>query len=197
LLRVRSSRGALLALVLTLVTAWAALLFGALPSPAALNFPLNDDWVYSRTFFHFLRGEPLRFYNWPSMPQIGMWWMPWLMAQLFGATHAALRYGTVLFSLAGAAAVYDLLRQGGVSPRRAAFAAATFGLTPLYFLCSATFMTDVPSLALALCSMALLLRGVRGQGAGQGIGYLIAGAVIATMAAMTRQNTLAVPVVML
>jgi hypothetical protein len=172
--------------LLASAVAW-ALLFAALP-PGRQDFPLNDDWAYARGVFRFARGQGVDYSGWPSMPQLGQWLWACPFVWLFGESHAALRLSTILLSWAGLAAFYDLLRQQDVAPRRAALAAATLAFGPLFFLLQGTFMTDVPALALALAALALYARALRGERPG----WLAAACTVAVLAAITRQNTLAV-----
>jgi 4-amino-4-deoxy-L-arabinose transferase-like glycosyltransferase len=166
--------------------AW-CLLFAAVP-PGRQDFPLNDDWAFARGAFQFAQGQGIDYGGWASMPQLGQWLWASPFVWSFGESHAALRLSTILLSWAGLAAFYDLLRQANVSPRRAALATATLAFGPLFFLLQGTFMTDVPALSLALASLALYARALRGQRSG----WLAAACVVAVLAAVTRQNTLAV-----
>ncbi len=167
--------------------AW-VLLFVAVP-PAAQDFPLNDDWAFARGAFRFAHGGGIDYGNWASMPQIGQWAWAAPFVWLFGESHTALRLSTILLSWVGLAAFYDLLRQRGIAPRRAGLAAATLGLSPLFFLLQGTFMTDVPALSLSLAALALYARALQGGGSR----WLVAACFVAVVAAVTRQNALAVP----
>ncbi len=166
--------------------AW-GVLFTVLP-PAQQNFPLNDDWAFARGVFRFARGQGIDYCGWASMPQLGQWLWATPFVWLFGESHAALRSSTILISWLGVAAFHDLLRQVGVSSARAGLATATLALNPLFFLLQGTFMTDVPTLALALASLALYSRALGARH----LGWLTAACAMGIMAAITRQNTLAV-----
>jgi hypothetical protein len=166
--------------------AW-CLLLSALP-PARQDFPLNDDWAFARGAFRFARGEGIDYDGWASMPQLGQWLWACPFVWLFGESHVVLRISTVLLSWAGLAAFYDLLRQADVAPGRSALATATLAFCPLFFLLQGTFMTDVPALSLALVSLALYARALRSHRPG----LLVVACALAVLAAVTRQNTLAV-----
>jgi hypothetical protein len=166
--------------------AW-AVLFVAVP-PAAQDFPLNDDWAFARSVFQFAHGEGIHYQGWASMPQLGQWLWACPFVWLFGASHVTLRLSTLVLSWLGLAAFYDLLRQEEQTPRQAALATAVLAFNPLFFLLQGTFMTDVPALALALVALALYGRALRGAG----IGWLAAACAAAVLAAVTRQNAVAV-----
>jgi hypothetical protein len=168
--------------------AW-AVLFVAIP-PAAQDFPLNDDWAFARGALRLARGEGIHYGGWASMPQLGQWLWACPFVWLFGASHVTLRLSAILLSWLGLAAFYDLLRQEGHTQPRAALATAALAFNPLFFLLQGTFMTDVPALALALVSLALYGRALRGAG----IGWLAGACAAAVLAGITRQNAVAVAV---
>jgi hypothetical protein len=175
--------------LLASLLAW-AVLFGSVPYDRQ-NFPLNDDWAFARGAFLFAKGEGIHYGGWASMPQLGQWLWACPFVWLLGESHTALRLATVVLSWLGLWAFYDLLRQRGVSPGRAALATGVLAFNPLFFLLQGTYMTDVPALSLALAALALYGRALeRADG-----GRLAAACSVATLAALTRQNTVAVALV--
>jgi hypothetical protein len=181
--------GAPLALVLLAsVAAW-LLLFAAVP-PAKQDFPLDDDWAFARGAIDFANGRGVNYYGWAAMPQFGQWLWSWPFVRLFGPSFAVLRASTVLLSLLGVAAFYDLLRREiGAGPWPAAFAAAALAFNPVWFALCGTYMTDVPALSLSLLALAGYGRAQRGGR----FGWLLAATAVALLAALTRQNTAAAP----
>ncbi len=163
-------------------------LFAVIPA-GRQDFPLTDDWAYARSTFAFARGEGVRYFGWASMPQLGQWLWALPFVWLLGESHVALRLSVILLSWLGAAALFDLLRQAGLSDRRAGFAAALLLLNPVFVLVSGTYLTDAPALAFSLIALACLVRGIRGERAG----LMAAGALVACLGAVTRQNTLVAP----
>jgi hypothetical protein len=156
------------------------------------DFPLNDDWAYALGAFKFARGEGIEYFGWCGMPLLGMWEWAYPTIQLLEISKGALRLSTIVLSWFGAMAFFDLLRQSGLRPALAAFGAVTLIFNPLYFLMSNTFMSDMPALSFSLLALACYKRGFEGCGRGW---YMVAGCFAATLAAVTRQNALAVPVV--
>jgi hypothetical protein len=159
--------------------------------PSEQNFPLNDDWAYSRGAFAFARGEGFHYQHWAAMPLLGQWLWACPFIWLGHQSHAALRLATIILSWLGLWALYDLLKQEGVSPGRAALAVAALASHPLFFLLQGTFMTDVPAFSLALLALALYQRALM---SGR-VPLVAAAALVAALATATRQNTLAVPIV--
>ena len=122
------------------------------------DFPLNDDWAFARGAFGLAHGEGIHYSRWSSMPQLGQWLCARPFIEIFGESHAALRLSTIVLSLLGVLAFFDLLRQAGLAPPRAAFVSACLALNPLFFELSGTFLTDVPALAFSLVALALYGR---------------------------------------
>jgi 4-amino-4-deoxy-L-arabinose transferase-like glycosyltransferase len=164
------------------------LLFVLIP-PFSQDFPLNDDWAYSKGLFHFLQGNGLRYFG-PSAPMMGQWLWAIPFVELFGEHHWVLRCSTILLSTLGLIAFYNLLVTEGISKTGSFWASAALAVNPLYFLMSGTFMTDIPALALSLISLAFYLRGIRRD---EKTGWVLA-MLFATLAAITRQNSALVPV---
>jgi hypothetical protein len=172
-----------------LVLLW-GVIFAVLP-PNQQEFPLNDDWAYSKGAFAFTRGEGIHYYRQSSMPLLGQWILCYPVIRVAGQSHAALRMTTITFGLLGTLALYNLLRrEAEFSPGEASFAAATFALNPLFFLMSGTFMSDVPALALSLAALDFYARALRSTR----LGWLLAGAAMASLGVMTRQNAIMTPI---
>lgn len=169
--------------------AWGILLLSV--PPAQQNFPLSDDWAFGRGAFLFAGGHGIHYSNWASMPQLGQWLWACPFIWLLGASFFSLRLSTIVLSWLGLWAFYDLLRQEKWSPGRAALAASVMAFHPVFFLLQGTFMTDVPALSLALGALAFYVRAMRSQRST----WLIAAVVTAVLAALTRQNTVAVPLI--
>jgi 4-amino-4-deoxy-L-arabinose transferase-like glycosyltransferase len=204
-----------LLVVLASAAAW-GILISAIP-PDHQNFPLMDDWAFANGAMLFAQGRGIHYGNWASMPQLGIWIWAAPFLWIFGNSFFALRLATIALSWLGLWSFYDILRQGNVAALRATLATATLAFNPLFFLLQGTFMTDVPTLSLALLALALYGRSVRhssslpspcGRGAG-GEGELtttchrplstrlwpLGASLVATLAAISRQNMLVVPIV--
>jgi 4-amino-4-deoxy-L-arabinose transferase-like glycosyltransferase len=167
--------------------AWAVLCVAF--APVQQNSPLNDDWAFGQGAMRFARGGGIHYFSWASMPQLGQWLWACPFLWVLGESYFALRVSTVVLSWIGLGAFYDLLRQEGVTPQRSALAVAALAFNPLFFLLQGTFMTDVPALSLSLAALALYGRAMRDGR----VGWLASAALVAGLAVVTRQNTLAVP----
>jgi hypothetical protein len=188
LARPHAELGAWLALVAVMTAPW-LILFVTIP-PGAQDFPLNDDWAFSKGAFAFAQGEGIHYQGWASMPLLGQWLWAWPFIQVFGPAHAALRLSTILASWVAILAFFDLLRREvGLPAMSAAFTAAALALNPGFLLLADTFMTDVPALAFSLAALALYRRALDTQNRG----VLLAAAVAATIGAVTRQSAVVAP----
>lgn len=166
------------------------LLFIVLP-PWRVNFPLFDDWAFSRSIFQFARGGGIDYLEWASMPQLGQWLWACPFVWCLGENFLALRLATLTLSWLGLWGFYDLLRQEGLAPSRAAVAVAALAVNPYWFLLQGTFMTDLPALSMGLLALAAYGRAFSG---GRTVLLLVA-SLLAGLGVMTRQNLVAVPLV--
>src|SRR5262245_47193159 len=162
--------------------------------PGLQEFGLNDDAPYSAGLFGVLTGKGLCYFGWSAVPQLAQWIWTAPFTLFLGRSFVATRLATIVLSSLGTLAFFDLLRrERAVSDVEAAVAAGSFSLNPpLFFMCSGTFLTDVPSLSFSLIALSLFARGLRtGSGFAQ-----IAGVGAAILAVSNRQNALVVPCVM-
>src|SRR5262249_55411064 len=82
------------------------------------NFPLADDWSFSRGAVAFARGGGVHYDGWPSMPLLGQWIWAAPFVWVAGASHVALRVSTIVLAGLGFVALWDLLRSvPGISGR--------------------------------------------------------------------------------
>src|SRR6516164_2105385 len=95
------------AVILVSAAAWLILMV-ALP-PLEQNFPLVDDWAFSRSAFLFASGKGIHYLNWSSIPEIGQWLWTCPFIWILGPSHFALRISTIVLSWFGLWGFYDLL----------------------------------------------------------------------------------------
>lgn len=166
------------------VAALTAAFWGAaLLLPAWPGAPVNDDWAYAETAYRLAREGTLRLSDWgtPNLVVQAAWGA--LFCRLFGEGPAALRLSTLVLAWLGGLAFYALAKRLKL-PRPAELAALLL-FSPLYLVLSASFMTDVPALALGLIGLALA--------AGGGVRDLAAGSLFFALAYGVRQTMLAFP----
>jgi Dolichyl-phosphate-mannose-protein mannosyltransferase len=161
------------------------------------NFPINDDWAFSKGLRDLLDGKSLLndkppdaiYQGWAAMPLFGQWlWaLPWVA--VLGFSHLTLRLSTIGLSWLGLWAFYDLLRQYGMSRKSAAFTTVALAWTPYIMFLSATFMTDIPSLSFCLIALALYNRALRQDSSRM----LLFATIAALFGTTTRQNAVMAP----
>ena len=153
------------------------------------DFPLNDDWACARAVETLAREGVLRIPGWLSMSAVAEILWGWLFRSIFGASFAVLRASTLTLSLAGVLATYGALREGSVRRWVAFAAAAGLAANPIYLVMSCTFMTDVPFCAFAAVALLFFVRCLRRPTTPD----LVLGILFATIATLTRQFGLVLP----
>jgi hypothetical protein len=156
--------------------------------PGELEFPLHDDWAFAKSAFAFAEGQGIHYYGWSSMPQLGQWIWAWPFIKILGPTFVTLRISTIVLSLFGLLALFDILRREGCAPWVASLATATVAFNPVFFALQGSFMTDVPTLSFMLIALAFF-----GRAAESGKLWPLAPATAAGLLAVTtRQNAIVV-----
>ena len=176
---------------LLLVLLWACLV--ALADPRG-DFPLNDDWTYSRAVRTLLTEGDYRPLPWGSSTLVVQVLWGALFCLPFGFSFMALRLSTLVLGALCVGVVYLICRRLGHAPGLAAAAALVLGCNPLFFALAGTFMTDVPFLALAATSASLfaavLAPGSDPRARGR---LLLAATLVACAATLVRQLGLYIP----
>ena len=150
------------------------------------DFPLNDDWAYGWSVKVLVETGDFRLSDWTAvnlLPQV-LWGAVFSLPGGFSFT--ALRFSTLTLGLVGVLATYGLLREIKASPGVSLVGALVVALNPIYFALSNSFMSDVPSFALATGAGYFLLRGLRRHT----VRDLVAGIVLAIVSILNRQTGL-------
>jgi hypothetical protein len=179
-------------IVLTVSAALWLVLFAIFP-PGVQNFPLIDDWAFSRGAAVFAAGGGIHYFHWAAMPQLGQWLWAWPFVKGFGDSYTVFRVSTIVLSWLGLWAFYDLCARRLGSARSAAIAALGLALCPLFFMLSGTFMTDVPSMVFALIAIDFYDRALAG---GRYLDLVLA-TMVAILGITTRHNLVVLPTVAL
>lgn len=174
-------------LLMLMVGAWSALVF--LVNPVG-DFPLNDDWSYSRSVETLIDHGRLQFTAFNSMTLIAQVGWGALFCLPFGFSFLSLRLSTLVLGALGIVAAYLLLREVRVNRQTALLGASLVAINPLYFSLSFTFMTDVPFVAVSMLSLLFFVRSFRTDSSRD----IIVGYAFATLAILIRQNAAILPV---
>ncbi len=122
------------------------------------EFPLNDDWSYSLAAKRLAEGGGYNPTSWTEMNLFthAVWGAMFCLPA--GFSFLALRISTLVLSLAGALALYGLIRQLQKPRGLALVGALALAFNPIYFALSHTFMADVPFTTLAIFSAWFFVR---------------------------------------
>jgi hypothetical protein len=134
------------------------------------------------------RGQ-LVFSNWTAANLISQVLWGALFALPFGATYTVLRSSTLVIALAGAIALFRILRDSDCPLLVATLGAFIFLFNPLSSVLSVTFMTDIPYAAMQTIAIFLLLASTRSHLRWQNrLGWAVAVAAL-----LCRQVGMAIP----
>ncbi len=125
------------------------------------EFPLNDDWSYTRSAFSLGTRNILCVDEWSAMSLIGQAIYGGALVKLFGPSFLLLRISTLVLSCGTALLLWALLRRIDVRPNLAWIVVLAWIFNPIQFCLAFTFMTEVPFLffvMLALFLYTLYLR---------------------------------------
>src|SRR4029079_8856389 len=130
------------------IAVFLALAVAALIVPTLADVATTDDWAYFRSAQILLAEGRLTVF--PVVAATAVFQIVWgaLFGLVFGPTLGIFRLSTVVITALGAAALYGLCLELGVSRRRGALGAAAYLFNPLVFVLAFTFMTDAHFAAL-------------------------------------------------
>jgi hypothetical protein len=147
------------------------------------EFPLNDDWAYSKNVYDLAVNGILRFNDWPAMTLIAQTLWGALFCKIFGFSFTVLRISVLIAGWAGVITFYLLTRKIVMNEVHAVIYTLILTFNPFYFCLSYTYMTEVPFLACIIGALYFYFRFYRTQG----IKYLLLATVLALIATMIRQ----------
>ena len=136
--------------MLTICCGYALLV--ALANPSG-HFALNDDWGYSTPIRWWMEDRVFRLTHWQSMTLVAQLALGIVWSEIFGFGYLGLR---LLVGCLGAIALvctYVLGRALGLPRVSAAVLPGMLVASPIFFTLSLSFMTDVPSLCVALVAL--------------------------------------------
>jgi hypothetical protein len=122
------------------------------------EFPLNDDWCYTRSAFRLGTGAGMHLDEWAAPSLVGQAMYGALLVRLAGTSFTTLRISTLALSCATAAMLWFLLTRLGVRRELAWIATLAWIFNPVQFCLSFTFMTEVPFLFFVVLGSLLYSR---------------------------------------
>ena len=107
------------------------------------EFPLNDDWAFSKNVYYLVEQGILKFSDWPAMTLIVQTLIGALVCSIFGFSFTILRFSTIFMGFLGIIFTYLLINELTNNKKMATIGTLLVAINPLFFSLSATFMTDV------------------------------------------------------
>lgn len=130
----------------------------AIPLQLFANVPLHDDWTYAWSVEHFLKTGKLAVLDWSShYPFAQILWGA-LFCLPFGFSFSALKVSTLMLTWLGALALYGTLRELGRARTDSLIATLVLVASPVFFLLTFSFMTDVPSVSVSNIAFFFIVR---------------------------------------
>ena len=167
--------------VVLIASVW--ILLAILANPIG-DFPLNDDWAYGWTVQVLLETGRFQLSDWTATNLVSQALWGALYCVPAGFSFTALRLSTLALGLLGVLATYGLLRESHAGKGIAVYGALLVALNPLYFGLAHSFNTDVPSFAMAVTSLYLLMRGLKHDTTAE----IVAGVAVALISTLNRQS---------
>jgi hypothetical protein len=121
------------------------------------EFPLNDDWSYSRSAFSAALGN-LKVDQWSAPSLVGQAIYGGFLARIFSPDFLVLRISTLFLSCCTVLLLWGILIRSGCRRRPASVLLLAWIFNPLQFGLSFTFMTEVPFLFFVALSVYLFVR---------------------------------------
>ena len=154
------------------------------------NFPLNDDWSYTKSVLIFLKEGYIQIGAWPAMTLATNIVWGSFFCKIFGFSFLTLRFSTLVLSLAGILILYQVVLRLSGSRFGAFTAGVSLMFNPYHFNLSNTFMTDIPFCTIVLAALCLSLLFFRTGNLLYMAGFLL----VSVAAVLLRQFGLILPV---
>ncbi len=107
------------------------------------EFPLNDDWSYSKSVLNWHKDGKYSIGDWPAMTLFTHLFWGLLFTKTFGFSFFILRASILVASIFGISVLFFLIKKITNQPLTAFVACLVLLFNPLYFNLSNTYMTDV------------------------------------------------------
>ena len=108
------------------------------------EFPLNDDWSYTRSAFALGLGHGLRVDEWSAPSLVGQVFYGGLLTRLFSSHFLVLRISTLFLSCCTLLLLWGILLRIGFRRGFASVMLLAWAFNPLQFSLSFTYMTEIP-----------------------------------------------------
>ncbi len=154
------------------------------------EFPLNDDWAYSKDVLNFLTNGRLDLIDWSAMTLVAQIIIGTAWCKIFTFSFTLLRLLTTVIGLIGILTTYKILKDLKFSNRIALFVCLIMAGNPLYFNLSNTFMTDVYFYTFSILSILFYNRNFRSNN----VSDIAIATIFILIATLIRQIGIIIPI---
>ena len=173
--------------------AFAAILLGTLLVWPVGDYPVDDDWAYTRSLWTLFAEGRVEILDWNPMTLVVHLAWGWLFSALFGLGFTTAKLSTIALLFVECAAFVAILRRMGAREATAAAAVLALVFGPLHFFQSFLYATDIPTLAWSTLSLLFYLRGLT-PGERRSRRHLLLGSLFCALAFGVRQGGILVAV---
>jgi hypothetical protein len=147
------------------------------------NFPLDDDGMYGRPTFEFVRTGHIHMTAVPTAVRAQLIWGA-LFVRLFGESFNVLRAATIVSAVIALLMINALLRLTTIPRGGRIIATLALAFHPLFLWASCTFMTEVHFVCASAIAIYCYARGLREDR----VGFLIAACIAVAVSWWIRQT---------
>lgn len=153
------------------------------------EFPLNDDWAYTKNVQYFLDSGHFVFVDWSAMTLVSQLLIASFFCKIFGFSFTLLRIITLCVALFGVLLTYKITLNVTSNKKIALFSSLVIASNPVFFVLSNTFMTDVYFFTFSLITIYFFERFFTTEKTY----FLIIATIFSIVATMTRQIGVLLP----
>lgn len=153
------------------------------------EFPLNDDWAYSKSVLNYLNSGQIQPSSWQGFPDLPRLFISAAFCKLFGFSFTLLRFVTIGTFLTVIFVFYRNLKTLGINPSLRLGLLLLLAFNPLSLNLCNTYMSDVFQLLLTLICFQFMLLFLK---TGKSI-YFFSFTAVSLLATLNRQISLVLP----
>lgn len=153
------------------------------------EFPLNDDWAYTKALNNLRLYGKIDIGTWPAMTLLTHVLWGYGFTGVFGFSFFVLRLSTLVSSFAGLVTLYRIIQEISGNSKLSLGGTLILLFNPLYFNLSNTFMTDVNFNTLLLLGIYACFRFFKTKNSA----FMIVIAIISVLLVLLRQYGIILP----
>ena len=155
------------------------------------EFPLNDDWAYSKSIEIYCRTGLIELSNWIAIPFLSQFFLGIVFSKIFGFSFFGLRLLSILASLFSIYILHLILELLEINKNKSLFVLAVFIFNPLTLSLCNTFLPDSIILFFALISFYFMIKIIKKSGNFNILFFLI----FTVLGTINRQTGILIPLI--